>query len=170
MNVPHLTDRSIATGLLAGLLVGSLAVLLALAPAGHAQADPSDAAGAPASVSTSGSTPGSTPAPGDASTPVPELPFDDNPDPDQCGIPQPLGDAVRGTVDGSWQGEALFPDVHLYDSHLRSRVTGTIPTGTRVKVEMFQNNPVLNYWYVRWDGPDGTVQGWIPAPFLTVER
>jgi len=162
MNVPHPTDRSTLTGLLAGLLVGSLGVLLTLTPAAHAQADPRDAADAPVSVSTA--------APGDASTPVPELPFDDNPDPDQCGIPQPLGDAVRGTVDGSWQGETLFPDVHLYDSHLRSRVTGTIPTGTRVKVEMFQNNPVLNYWYVRWDGPDGTVQGWIPAPFLTVQR
>jgi len=160
MNVPLTTNRSLAAGLSAGLLAGSLAVLLALSAAGLAQADPGDAA----------PTPAPSPAPSEATVAVPELPFDDNPDPDQCGIPQPLGDGVRGTVDGSWEGETLFPDVHLYDSHLRARVTGTIPTGTGVKVEMFQNNPVLNYWYVRWDGPAGTVQGWIPAPFLTLER
>ncbi|MDZ7706887.1 MAG: hypothetical protein U5J97_03130 [Trueperaceae bacterium] len=129
-----------------------LALVLALPAVGSAQADPTDATSTETRVE------------------VPELPFDDNPDPDQCGIPQPLGDDVRGTVDGRWEGETLFPDVHLYDSHLRSRVTGTIPTGTRVTVEMFQNNPVLNYWYVRWNGPGGTVEGWIPGPFLTVER
>ncbi len=169
MNAPLPTNRSSSTRPLAApstplpgvrlgvLLAGSLTVLLTLVPVGQAQADPEDA--------TSSAT-----AAAEAHVEVPELPFDDNPDPDQCGIPQPLGDDVRGTVDGRWEGETLFPDVHLYDSHLRSRVTGTIPTGSRVRVEMFQNNPVLNYWYVRWDGPDGTVQGWIPAPFLTVER
>ena len=35
---------------------------------------------------------------------------------------------------------------------------------------MFQNNPVLNpvlnYGFVRWDGPEGTVEGWLPEPFL----
>ena len=35
-----------------------------------------------------------------ATSDVPDLPFDDNPDPDQCGIPQPLGDGVRGEVTG----------------------------------------------------------------------
>lgn len=152
MNASRTTNRSLPTRLLARRLAGSLTVLLALSLVGLAQAEPSDAASSEAHVE------------------VPELPFDDNPDPDRCGIPQPLGDDVRGTVDGRWEGEALFSDVHLYDSHLRSRVTGTIPTGTRVKVEMVQNNPVLDYWYVRWDNPGGTVQGWIPAPFLTVER
>jgi len=156
MNVSATTHRSRPTvrpsSLPAVLLAGLLAVLWAVSAAGLAQTEPTDATSTEAHVA------------------VPELPFDDNPDPDQCGIPQPLGDEVRGTVDGRWEGETLFPDVHLYDSHLRSRVTGTIPTGTRVTVEMFQNNPVLNYWYVRWDGPGGGVQGWIPAPFLTVER
>lgn len=97
---------------------------------------------------------------------VPDLPFDDNPDPDQCGIPQPLGDGVRGTVTGRWQGELLFADVHLYDSHLRAEVTGTVPDGSEVQVLMFQNNPVLNYGFVRWEGPDGAVEGWLPEPFL----
>lgn len=97
---------------------------------------------------------------------VPELPFDDNPDPDQCGIPQPLGDGVSGTVVGVWEGELLFEDVHLYDSHLRSRVTGTVPDGSTVRLVMHQNNPVLDYWFVRWDGPDGVVEGWLPDPFL----
>jgi len=97
---------------------------------------------------------------------VPDLPFDDNPDPDQCGIPQPLGDDVRGVVTGRWQGELLFGDVHLYDSHLRAEVTGTVPDGSEVQVLMFQNNPVLNYWFVRWEGPEGAVEGWLPEPFL----
>jgi hypothetical protein len=97
---------------------------------------------------------------------VPELPFDDNPDPDQCGIPQPLGDGVAGLVTGVWQGELLFEHVHLYDSHLRSAVTGTVPNGAEVRLVMFQDNPVLNYWLVRWDGPDGRVEGWLPDPFL----
>lgn len=153
MNATFVTNRSLLAGLPAArAAILAATVLLVAAGVGLAQADPTDA---------------SRP---EAHAEVPELPFDDNPDPDQCGIPQPLGDGVRGTVEGSWEGETLFPDVHLYDSHLRSRVTGTIPTGTRVRVEMFQNNPVLDYWYVRWDGPDGPVEGWIPGPFLTVER
>jgi len=102
----------------------------------------------------------------EASPHVPELPFDDNPDPDQCGIPQPLGDGVTGVVDGTYEGRSWFDDVHLYDSHLRSAVTGTVPHGSVVQLVMFQNNPVLNYWLVRWEGPDGTVEGWAPDPFV----
>jgi hypothetical protein len=103
---------------------------------------------------------------GERAIAVPELPFDDNPDPDQCGIPQPLGKGVTGVVTGVWQGELRFGDVHLYDSHLRGAVTGTVPHGATVQLVMFQNNPVLDYWLVRWDGPDGPVEGWLPDPFL----
>ncbi len=148
MNAPFSTKRTV----LAGLVAAVATVGLAFAAVGIAQDESVEASGAGPHLA------------------VPVLPFDDNPDPDQCGIPRPLGDDVRGTVDGRWEGETLFADVHLYESHLRSRVTGTIPTGTRVRVEMVQRNPVLNFWYVRWDGPGGTVEGWIPAPFLTVER
>jgi hypothetical protein len=103
---------------------------------------------------------------GDSPIAVPALPFDDNPDPDQCGIPRPLGDGVTGVVVGTWQGELRFEDVHVYDSHLRGAVTGTVPHGATVRLVMFQNNPVLNYWLVRWDGPVGPVEGWLPDPFL----
>jgi hypothetical protein len=125
------------------------------------------AAGAQEDASTSvGTQPASSDAPTAASTDVPELPFDDNPDPDQCGIPQPLGDGVTGVVTGRYDGRLWFENVHLYDSHLRSAVTGTVPDGTTVELVMFQNNPVLNYWLVRWEGPDGTVEGWAPDPFV----
>lgn len=100
----------------------------------------------------------------------PPLPFDDNPDPDQCGIPAPLGDDVFGTVHGRYDGELVFPEVHLYDSHLRAAVTGLVPDGTRVQAVLFQQNPTLNYYLVRWEGPEGTVEGWIPAPFFEPER
>jgi hypothetical protein len=132
-----------------------LAVLLC-APAG-AQEEASTGVGAQ---------PASGDASTDASTVVPELPFDDNPDPDQCGIPQPLGDGVTGVVTGSYDGRLWFEDVHLYDSHLRGAVTGTVPHGTSVQLVMFQNNPVLNYWLVRWEGAGGTVEGWAPDPFV----
>jgi len=96
----------------------------------------------------------------------PPLPFVDNPDPDQCGIPQPLGEGIVGIVTGVYQGEELFDEVHLYASHFREVVTGLVPSGETVTVTMFQDNPVLNYWFVRWDGPAGPVEGWIPEPFL----
>lgn len=102
--------------------------------------------------------------------PPPQLPFADNPDPDQCGIPAPLGDGVYGTVHGRYDGELVFPEVHLYDSHLRAAVTGLVPDGTRVQAVLFQQNPTLHYYLVRWAGPEGTVEGWIPAPFLELER
>lgn len=100
----------------------------------------------------------------------PPLPFDDNPDPDQCGIPVPLGDAVFGTVRGWHEGQRVFDEVHLYDSHLRSAVTGLVPDGTRVQALLFQENPTLDYYFVRWTAPDGTIEGWLPDPFFELER
>jgi hypothetical protein len=144
-----------------------LLLLVATAGVGLAAASPppvTPAAAPPETTPATGPGPAAQAAP--ATSDVPDLPFDDNPDPDQCGIPQPLGDGVRGTVTGRWQGEPLFADVHLYDSHLRAEVTGTVPDGSEVQVLMFQNNPVLNYWFVRWEGPEGAVEGWLPAPFL----
>ena len=101
--------------------------------------------------------------------PPPPLPFDDNPDPDQCGIPTPLGDGVTGSVSGRYDGRLVFERVHLYDSHLRAKVTGLVPDGARVEVVMMQINPTLDFFLVRWEGPDGRVQGWIPAPFLDLD-
>ncbi len=96
---------------------------------------------------------------------VPELPFPDNPDPTVCGIPARWGDDV-GWVSGRYQGRLVEPDVLLYDSHVRNRVTGAIPDGTQVRVELYQANPVLDFYFVRADTPRGPQQGWVPAPFL----
>ena len=101
---------------------------------------------------------------------VPALPFDDNPDPEACGIPQRWGSDDAAWLDGRWQGELIQPTVLLYDSHLRSEVTGALPTGVQVTVVLFQDNPVLNYYMVEGRADDGTThRGWVPAPFLVFE-
>jgi hypothetical protein len=99
---------------------------------------------------------------------VPELPFPDNPDPNQCGIPTFFGGGA-GWVNGVYDGRLLEQTVLLYDSHERLRVTGAVPSGTQVQVELYQANPVLDFYYVRVDGPDGLQQGWVPAPFLRLD-
>ena len=33
---------------------------------------------------------------------------------------------------------------------------------------MFQDNPELDFYFVRWPGPNGTQSGWVPAPYLEV--
>jgi hypothetical protein len=96
---------------------------------------------------------------------VPELPFPDNPDPSQCGIPTPW-DNYPGWLNGEYQGQLVQPTVLLYDSHQRLHVTGAVPTGTQVQIELYQSNPVLEFYYVRADLPNGQPKGWVPAPFL----
>lgn len=100
---------------------------------------------------------------------VPSLPFDDNPDPSQCGIPVQWGGAdSEAWLTGEWHGELIQPDVLLYDSHLRVSVTGKAPHGARVEVILFQENPVLDYYFVRVAGT--TVrEGWVPEPFLSFD-
>jgi hypothetical protein len=100
---------------------------------------------------------------------VPELPFPDNPDPNQCGIPMPWSD-YTGWVNGTYQGQLVQPTVLLYDSHLRLHVTGAVPTGTSVRVQLYQANPVLDFYYVRAETPSGPQQGWVPAPFLQLNQ
>ncbi len=100
---------------------------------------------------------------------VPTFVFDDNPDPDQCGIPQPMGSGYTGTLHGSVDGEIVEPMVYLYDSHLRLEVRGQVRAGSEVEVVMYQLNPVLDYYYVRFGAEDGrSVEGWVPAPLLEV--
>ena len=101
---------------------------------------------------------------------VPDLPFPDNPDPEACGIPQRFGSDDAAWLDGRWQGELIQPTVLFYDSHLRREVTGMLPTGSQVRVVLFQDNPVLNYYMVEGTAADGTAQrGWVPAPFVVFE-
>lgn len=102
---------------------------------------------------------------------IPDLPFGDNPDPEACGIPQRWGSDDPAWLDGTWEGELIEPNVHLYDSHLRREVMGRAPSGTQVRVILFQDNPVLNYYMVEVAQPDGSrLQGWVPAPFLSFEE
>ncbi len=101
---------------------------------------------------------------------VPDLPFPDNPDRSQCGIPTPWGKDTGARLDGHYNGQLVQPRVYLYDSHFRARITGSAPTGSRVKVVMFQQNPVLNYYFVRTINTGKPQEGWVPAPFLKLEQ
>ncbi len=103
---------------------------------------------------------------------VPELPFPDNPDPTQCGIPTQWGGSNnRAWLSGVYQGELVEPTVHLYDSHLRRQVVARAPHGAEVRVVLYQSNPVLDFYMVRLVGEDGESagEGWVPGPFLSFE-
>ena len=96
---------------------------------------------------------------------VPQLPFPDNPDPNACGIPTSYGGSIAW-VSGVYQGQVVEPTVLLYDSHERIHITGAVPSGTEVQVELYQDNPVLDFYFVRAETPSGPQKGWVPAPFL----
>jgi hypothetical protein len=97
---------------------------------------------------------------------IPPLPFADNPDPLLCGIPE-LDDRMA-TVTGDYGGALVQPIVYLYDSHLRTKITGQIYPGTRVHVKLSQYNPTLNYYFVRSVNVEPAQEGWIPEPFLRI--
>ncbi|MEM6430565.1 MAG: hypothetical protein AAF708_15095 [Deinococcota bacterium] len=97
---------------------------------------------------------------------VPDLPFEDNPDPSLCGIPQPWGDDDPAWLTGYYEGELIQEDVLLYDSHLRRSIVGSAPNGSELEILLYQVNPSLNYYLVRTVGLDDNVQGWVPAPFV----
>ncbi len=99
---------------------------------------------------------------------VPDLPFDDNPDPNQCGIPVQWGDSGRAWLTGVYEGDLIQSTVLLYDSHLRRSVVGSALHGAEVQVVLFQENPVLDYYFVKIPGAQPQ-EGWIPAPFLSFE-
>jgi hypothetical protein len=100
---------------------------------------------------------------------VPELPFADNPDPNQCGIPVPWGTDEPAWVTGYYQGELVQPTVFLYDSHLRLSIAGAVPSGTEVQVILYQQNPSLDYYFVKSVDSETPQEGWVPAPFLSFE-
>lgn len=97
------------------------------------------------------------------------LPFPDNPDPEQCGIPTPWGKDDPAWLSGVWEGELVQPVVYLYDSHLRAEVIGQIPHGGRVEIQLFQSNPVLHFYRVRSLDASPPQDGWVPAPFVVFE-
>jgi len=96
---------------------------------------------------------------------VPDLPFPDNPDPNACGIPALYGGGTAWAT-GVYQGQMVEPTVLLYDSHERLHITGAVPNGTPVQVQLYQANPVLDFYYVQSDTLNGSQKGWVPAPFL----
>jgi hypothetical protein len=98
---------------------------------------------------------------------VPELPFPDNPDPNECGIPISWGIDEPAWVSGYYQEELIQPLVYLYDSHLRLSIAGIVPGGTKVKIILYQQNPTLDYYLVKTIDMDPPQEGWIPAPFLS---
>lgn len=97
---------------------------------------------------------------------VPPLPFPNNPDPEQCGIPQPWGNDEVAYLHGYYEGTLVEPMVHLYDGHLRNNVIGHAPTGSAVRIKLYQANPVLDYYLVRTLHTEPPQEGWVPAPFL----
>jgi hypothetical protein len=100
---------------------------------------------------------------------VPDLPFPDNPDPLQCGIPVQWGKGDPAWLTGYYQGKLLQPTVFLYDSHLRQSIAGAAPSGAMVRVVLYQRNPTLDYYMVETIGLDDVQRGWVPAPFLQFE-
>lgn len=98
---------------------------------------------------------------------VPDLPFNDNPDPNQCGIPVRWGVDDPAWLTGVWEGELIQPEVLLYDSHSRFSISGRLEHGSEVVIVLFQENPVLDYYLVR--SIHGDVEGWVPSPFLAFE-
>jgi hypothetical protein len=97
---------------------------------------------------------------------VPALPFPDNPDPLQCGIPEVWNSDKPAWLNGSYQGKLIEPTVFLYDSHARNHITGAAPSGTEVRIKLSQANPILNFYMVRTVGLNPPQEGWVPAPFV----
>lgn len=100
---------------------------------------------------------------------VPVLPFADNPDPTQCGIPMTWGKDDPAWITGLYQGKLIQPVVFLYNSHERREVVGQIPHGGRVRILLSQANPALNYYFVRSLDLQSAQEGWIPAPFVALD-
>lgn len=157
-----------AARLFATLLLGVLPLTLLLATtvaraAQEAGADPAGSHLADAGAA------GSDAALDPGAIPVPPLPFADNPDPEACGIPQPVGSDNAAYAHGWYGGERVQDPVLLYDSHLRRAVVAVVPDGHPITLLLSQVNPELNYFLVRAEVDGEAVQGWLPAPFVRRE-
>lgn len=100
---------------------------------------------------------------------IPPLPFADNPDPSQCGIPTQWGADNQAWLTGIYQGEMVQPVVLLYESHLRFEITARAAHGSKVEVILYQQNPVTDYYLVRIEGAEPPNEGWVPGPFLSFD-
>jgi hypothetical protein len=100
---------------------------------------------------------------------VPPLPFPDNADPSQCGIPTQWQSDEAAYLSGIYEGELIQPVVFLYESHLRRRIVAEAPHGAEVRILLSQSNPQLDYFLVKVVGTETPTEGWIPAPFVSFE-
>ena len=103
---------------------------------------------------------------------VPALPFPDNPDPTQCGIPTQWGESNnRAWLTGVYDGALVEPEVLLYNSHARLSITARAPHGAPVEIVLYQANPVLDYYLVNVldAAGDKVGEGWVPGPFVSFE-
>lgn len=100
---------------------------------------------------------------------VPALPFPDNLDPNECGIPTPWGLDDPVWLSGEYDNELVQSLVLLYDSHSRNRVMGAAPHGAEVRIKLAQSNPTLNFYLVETVHIDQPQEGWVPEPFLQLE-
>lgn len=98
---------------------------------------------------------------------IPSLPFPDNPDPALCGIPTPWGPDNHAWLTGLYEGEMVQPVVLLFDSHLRLDIVMRAAHGSEVKVILYQQNPVTDYYLVKIAGAEPPNEGWVPGPFLS---
>jgi hypothetical protein len=64
---------------------------------------------------------------------------------------------------------SLLREISAYDSHLRKSVTGSAPHGTPVDIVLFQENPVLDYYFVRFEAGGQLQEGWVPEHFIVFE-
>lgn len=95
----------------------------------------------------------------------PVLPFSDNPDTNQCGLPVILN--TRGTVTGTYQGRVYEQPVRLYDSHARQGVVALVPQNTPARALLLVSGPRLNHVLVQLRVNARTVEGWLPDPYFT---
>ncbi|NOK78265.1 MAG: hypothetical protein GFH24_608346n41 [Chloroflexi bacterium AL-N5] len=100
---------------------------------------------------------------------APTLPFPDNPDPNECGIPTRWGLDDPAWLSGEYNNELVQPVVLLYDSHSRNSVIGAAPHGAEVRIKLAQSNPTLNFYLVETVNVEPRQAGWVPAPFLELE-
>ena len=96
----------------------------------------------------------------------PHLPFPDNLDQSQCGIPTVLGGEFAGELSGSYGGELQEALVRLYDSHARAEVVGRAWTGSPARALLMVSGPQLSYLLVRVKVGHQELEGWIPAPYF----
>ncbi len=108
-------------------------------------------------------------ASGTAGAARPALPFPDNADPRQCGIPTRLGDRYHGTLQGRYHEQLFEPLVRLYDSHSRTRVVATVKSGTPAYGVLLVTGRQLNYLLVKVTRDGRTVEGWVPQPYFRLD-